>query len=744
MEKRELKPSLPDKSLPPAEVLHLHWQLGLVGYFLGLIAFSGLFVAPLAIGPWFFFGLVAIGGFFLFPRWSGKIPASVWRTAQILIVVVFGLDLFLGGGIIEALVRLNILLVTYRVISPRSRRDDWQLVLVCLFLIIISGVFSVSAWFIPQVLLFTAGTMFFLRRVNRLDSMGYRQAGPQIWKEFRWKRFFQRPKPIASRMQWIVGGVGFLFLIGLSALIFVTIPRLDLDSRFEFLQVRGTESLSGFDEEMGLQDITNILQDNTPALRVDLPDEAALPGVPYWRMLAFDEYTDGRFRLSQGAAEEQESWRGRLATPSDLDWERTTIRLAEAEDRWTFFLEPGVSRYLPLGGPFRELRLQEEQSFRHVPSLQIIGQPVVNGSVFIYQFRGKGIQAERIPDPDFRERMEAASEGAYPRTTTELPVNEASRRYLQEVNEQLLGEEGQLSALGYARRVSEYLQERHGYSLQSQVPSGDKDIVVRWMESGSPAHCEYFAAALVLLLREQNIPARVAVGFAGGRRNAYEGHITVRYSDAHAWTEVYYDGYWHRVDPTPSEERGEGMGDEFDEENGLGFLQDTGFGAFLDGMRMLWYRRIVSFDEAEQSDFFTRQRERLETLGEEIKALAMGIRRVVIDWLRGPWDLRRGLTLLAGILFLVLVIFGVKFLRWRCKLWWWRWRGKTHALHPVRARAGKGLRKVAKKSVANPKQAEDLDRLKHELLVYRYGDDSQWPGAPYRQLEDLLRQMKKL
>ncbi|MCH8474695.1 MAG: DUF3488 and transglutaminase-like domain-containing protein [Opitutales bacterium] len=742
MEKRELKPSLPAKSSPPAEILQLHWQLGVVGYLLGFIAFSGLFVTPLAIGPWFAFGLVVMVGFFLFPRWSGAIPAKVWRAAQILVVAVFGLDLFLGGGIIEALVRLNILLVTYRVVSPRSRRDDWQLVLVGLFLIIISGVFSVSAWFIPQALLFTATTMFFLRGVNRLDSMEYRQAVPQYWQEFRWSSFWEGTNFLASRIQWAVGGLGFLFLVALSALIFVAIPRLDLDSRFEFLQVRGMQSLSGFDEEMGLQDITNILQDNTPALRVDVPEDASLPAVPYWRMLAFDQYENGRFRLSRSVAEKQESWRGRQATSVDFDWERADIGPGNVNARWTFFLEPGVSRYLPLGGPFGELRLQEEQSFRHVPALQIIGQPFVNGSVFIYQFRGKGVFAERIPDPELALRLETAEAGAYPQTTVELPVNEASREYLQEVNAQLRGEE-ELSALGYARRVSEYLQERHGYSLQSQVPGGDKDIVVRWMESGNPAHCEYFAAALVLLLREQGIPARVAVGFAGGRRNAFEGHITVRYSDAHAWVEVFDDGYWHRVDPTPSAEGEDGTGEESAEENGLGFLQDTGFGAFLDGMRMLWYRRIVSFDEAEQSDFFTRQRERLEALGEEIKAAAVGVRQAVMDWLRGPWDLRRGATLLGLILFLALAIGVARVLRWRWKFWWWRWRGGAAARHPIREKASRGLRRLQHQRVSGPERRDNLAEIEKALLIFRYGPEAQWPDSPTKSLDQLLLKLKR-
>ena len=41
------------------------------------------------------------------------------------------------------------------------------------------------------------------------------------------------------------------------------------------------------------------------------------------------------------------------------------------------------------------------------------------------------------------------------------------------------------------------------------------------------------------------------VGYHGGEVNPMGGHLIVRQSDAHAWTEVWLDGQgWRRVDPT--------------------------------------------------------------------------------------------------------------------------------------------------------------------------------------------------
>jgi protein-glutamine gamma-glutamyltransferase len=63
--------------------------------------------------------------------------------------------------------------------------------------------------------------------------------------------------------------------------------------------------------------------------------------------------------------------------------------------------------------------------------------------------------------------------------------------------------------------------------------------------------CEHFAAAFVFLMRAAGVPARVVTGYQGGELNPVDRIITVRQSDAHAWTEVYLrERGWVHVDPT--------------------------------------------------------------------------------------------------------------------------------------------------------------------------------------------------
>jgi transglutaminase-like putative cysteine protease len=66
-------------------------------------------------------------------------------------------------------------------------------------------------------------------------------------------------------------------------------------------------------------------------------------------------------------------------------------------------------------------------------------------------------------------------------------------------------------------------------------------------------HCEYFASATVLLLRQAGIPARYTVGYAAHEWSAIERRWLVRSRDAHAWAVAWIDGAWVEVDTTPPE-----------------------------------------------------------------------------------------------------------------------------------------------------------------------------------------------
>jgi transglutaminase-like putative cysteine protease len=62
--------------------------------------------------------------------------------------------------------------------------------------------------------------------------------------------------------------------------------------------------------------------------------------------------------------------------------------------------------------------------------------------------------------------------------------------------------------------------------------------------------CEHFAGAYATLARALGIPARVVVGYQGGRYNPVGEFWKVSQKDAHAWVEIYTEKSWKRIDPT--------------------------------------------------------------------------------------------------------------------------------------------------------------------------------------------------
>ena len=82
-------------------------------------------------------------------------------------------------------------------------------------------------------------------------------------------------------------------------------------------------------------------------------------------------------------------------------------------------------------------------------------------------------------------------------------------------------------------------------------------------ESGR-GYCVHYASAGVLMMRYFGVPARYVTGYL--TKVPASGKVEVLDSDAHAWVEIYLDGYgWYPVEMTPPAEiglaPGEGIGE---------------------------------------------------------------------------------------------------------------------------------------------------------------------------------------
>ena len=103
-----------------------------------------------------------------------------------------------------------------------------------------------------------------------------------------------------------------------------------------------------------------------------------------------------------------------------------------------------------------------------------------------------------------------------------------------------------------AEAIQQFLYRDGGFQYRTDVRGlCGREKVVDCFLTTRRGYCEYFATAMAMLLRTQQIPARMAMGYLPGRELA-DGSWEVDRSAAHAWVEVYFPGYgWIRFDPTP-------------------------------------------------------------------------------------------------------------------------------------------------------------------------------------------------
>ncbi len=77
--------------------------------------------------------------------------------------------------------------------------------------------------------------------------------------------------------------------------------------------------------------------------------------------------------------------------------------------------------------------------------------------------------------------------------------------------------------------------------------------LTKFLESERAGHCEYFATAAALILRDAGVPARYATGYAVIERDSTRGVHIIRGIHGHAWCRVWDEAAqrWIDFDPTP-------------------------------------------------------------------------------------------------------------------------------------------------------------------------------------------------
>jgi protein-glutamine gamma-glutamyltransferase len=533
-----------------AAAIYLLVADGLAALFLGgLLDLVGLIVvAALAVGSWWQEELRARLG--PMPRLG---PVLLGLAGAVLVVEI----VTAATGMLDVFTHLLIFLLIVKLYTLRTLRDARDVTFLAFFMLVAASPVTTSAVFLGLFITFlVVGTWLLMLRHLMWEADIV--AGPTG----RIGRDLLRLSLAASAATVIV-----------TALLFLVIPRVGQAALP--LRAQASRMVAGFTERVQLGAFGEIEADATVVMRVHLsglsngeaPEK--LPSLR-WRGIAFDHFDGRTWTVSRSTL--KLTLRRELPVPFPVHQYYGGPVLTQ-EIR----LEPMESQMV-FGAP-RMLRLQTRSEFATIDDL---GNVAIPAPADRQQYT---VESEpEIDDPGKADIADARvpHDPRWQRRYTQLP--KVSPRILALAREVTAG-----SADGYeaARRLNAWLNRELAYTRVLERPSTE-DPLEDFLFVRRAGNCEYFAAALAVMLRSLQIPARVVNGFQRGEWNPYGRYYMVRLRDAHSWVEVFVDGAgWVTLDPSPR------AGAEVMAAAPPAML-------WLDSMRVSWYRYVVSFSLHDQ------------------------------------------------------------------------------------------------------------------------------------------------
>lgn len=148
--------------------------------------------------------------------------------------------------------------------------------------------------------------------------------------------------------------------------------------------------------------------------------------------------------------------------------------------------------------------------------------------------------------PDLLQTAEATPHGSrIYQDNTVVPDN----AYVADlVNELTAGHNDQYDKV---MAIHDHFSRENGFSYQLSTQDGwSGSAIVDFLEN-KEGFCQQYAGAMAWMVRQADIPARVAIGLTRG--NIVNDGFRVTNYNFHAWVEVYFHGFgWVPFDPTPS------------------------------------------------------------------------------------------------------------------------------------------------------------------------------------------------
>jgi len=446
---------------------------------------------------------------------------------------------------------LLIILLAIKLHESQSKREYMLLVSLSFFIIVTNFLFSQS---IPSVLFMLLAII-----VLTISMLSINQGNAQLNLDYKSKF-----------------SIKILFQsIPLMLIMFVLFPRIS-GPLWQLPEDRQS-AITGLSDTMSPGNISNLIQSNAVAFRVEFDDKPPKQSKLYWRALVL-WYFDGK------TWEQGKHNRSSLATLHTTANENIhyTVTLEAHHKKWLYALD------IPSNVP---------KDIIYTSNYNLRSRQNINN---LYQYKISSV-LEYFNQSEISPWEKSAG------LKTPLNSNPETLRMGKILAQKFQKQE---DIVNYVLQY--FNQQNFHYTLRPPLTPGFNSVD-QFLFKTKRGFCEHYASSFTLLMRAAGIPARVVLGFQGGTINPLNNIMTVRNSDAHAWSEVWIENRgWVRIDPTAAiapqriERNLNAALDQseirpFHMQINSGFIKDVLF--YWDAMDNQWNLWVIGYDEKFQQRF---------------------------------------------------------------------------------------------------------------------------------------------
>jgi hypothetical protein len=523
--------------------------------------------------------------------WRGRPPELTVRFATGLVLayfLFFPFDLWVVSRALSAgapnpalysallaAVHLMLFASLVRLFSARTNRDYAFLAMLAVTCMLASAILTVETSFLIAL------AIFLVLAVSTFVALEIRRGANDAVSPP-----LDSGSPLAHQLNRALGLTSALVAIGtlaIGSVIFFSLPRFTAG----YLSALSLQPklMTGFSDNVTLGEIGEIQKSHAVVMRIHVDGEPGRGDGMHWRGMVLTNF-DGRRWFTPA--------REQIAFFPDADGTyRVNMAPLPAGDSYqlsyTVLMEPLASDAIFVAPRIESLRGRfandvdrvgptRRTSFLLVDPTESLSNPSHNDTKVRYE------ATSNIPNvPPAQLRVTSA---VFPASLAAIylqvpPLDPRIKQLAQQITANAPTEYDKTA------KIEQYLKAHYTYTLDLRGPR-TADPLAHFLFTGRAGNCEYFAAAMTVMLRDVGIPARYVGGFLSGEYNDVGGDWIVRASDAHVWVEVFFPGFgWITFDPTPP-------GDA----KRTGLMERLGM--YWDWFQYAWGEWIINYDLVHQ------------------------------------------------------------------------------------------------------------------------------------------------